>query len=315
MFEKAQMVFMHCQTPLHAGSGGGVGFIDLPIQREVQNDFPTIYGSGIKGAIKAWCRGADGSLTKEMKALFGADVAAGEGAYRESDDHNSALSFTDARILAFPVKSLNGLFAWVTCPLALAKYRQDLNLVFGNGANAITPEIPVLEAGECQTSSNSCLKVHEEHVVLEDSVFHVEGHCDGWRDELSNRIFGSEADTRDYWKTKFDTSLVVLSDQDFGDFVTRSTQVAPRIRIDFETGRVERGALWYEECLPADTILYTLALAGRPTRQPYNTEDVDWVMDQLRERVLTGDPCLQFGGDETVGKGLVKLIAAKEEVA
>lgn len=307
MFEKAGMFFIYCQTPLHAGAGSGVGFIDLPIQREVQNDFPTVYGSGIKGAIKAGCREANGDLSDEMKALFGADVSAGEGNTQDVDDHNSALSFTDARILAFPVKSLNGLFAWVTCPLALAKYNRDMNLV---SPQTTTVPVPDVQPGQCLVCDSSSLVVGESCVVLEDAAFQIAGNCNPWRDELVTRVFGN-GQAPDYWKSKFERCLLVLSDDDFGDFVTRSTQVTPRIRIDFRTGRVEEHALWYEECLPADTILYTLALAARPTRASQREQGADWAMSQLRTSVLASDPCLQFGGDETVGKGLVKLISAK----
>ena len=65
-----------------------------------------------------------------------------------------------------------------------------------------------------------------------------------------------------YWREKYKSSLVVLSDDDFCDFVTLSTEVIARIKIDPKTGTVKKGALWYEEYLPADSILYSLALTS-----------------------------------------------------
>ena len=34
MYKLARPLFLHCQTPLHAGTGQDLGYIDLPIQRE-----------------------------------------------------------------------------------------------------------------------------------------------------------------------------------------------------------------------------------------------------------------------------------------
>ena len=65
-----------------------------------------------------------------------------------------------------------------------------------------------------------------------------------------------------YWREKIKGSLVVLSDDDFCDFVTLSTEVIARIKIDPKTGTVQKGALWYEEYLPSDSILYSLALTS-----------------------------------------------------
>ena len=42
-----------------------------------------------------------------------------------------AVAFSDARILAFPVRSLSGVFAWVTCPAVLDRLSRDFGLVDG----------------------------------------------------------------------------------------------------------------------------------------------------------------------------------------
>jgi CRISPR-associated protein Cmr4 len=52
--------------------------------------------------------------------------------------------------------------------------------------------------------------------------------------------------------------LIILSNDDFKDFVTLSTEVITRIKINPDTGTVEKGALFTEEYLPSDTILYSL---------------------------------------------------------
>ncbi len=52
MFKKAKIMSLICETPLHAGSGSDLGFVDLPIQRERHTEFPKIEASSLKGAIR-----------------------------------------------------------------------------------------------------------------------------------------------------------------------------------------------------------------------------------------------------------------------
>lgn len=41
------------QTSIHAGTGQHTGAIDLPIQREGHNGWPRVFGSAVKGALRA----------------------------------------------------------------------------------------------------------------------------------------------------------------------------------------------------------------------------------------------------------------------
>jgi Uncharacterized protein predicted to be involved in DNA repair (RAMP superfamily) len=95
----------------------------------------------------------------------------------------------------------------------------------------------------------------------------------------------------------------------FRDFVLLTTEVVTRIKIG-ETGTVARGALFAEENLPADTLLYTLALAtdlrGSGTILD-DKKDAEAVLKFFQDLV---NKCkwVQFGGDETVGRGIVRAV-------
>ncbi|MGB9873676.1 MAG: RAMP superfamily CRISPR-associated protein, partial [Hydrogenobacter sp.] len=41
-------------TPLHVGTGTGLGYVDLPIYREAHTDFPSIPASAIKGVLRTY---------------------------------------------------------------------------------------------------------------------------------------------------------------------------------------------------------------------------------------------------------------------
>jgi CRISPR-associated protein Cmr4 len=109
------------------------------------------------------------------------------------------------------------------------------------------------------------------------------------------------------WRERLPRQVVVVPDDDFRDFVTTATEVVARIRISQETGTVADRGLWYEEQVPPESVFYALALATPPrtatggTGQPGNAAEVLATLDDL------GLDRLQLGGDETVGRGIVKV--------
>ena len=112
----------------------------------------------------------------------------------------------------------------------------------------------------------------------------------------------------------------MLSDNDFRDFVTLSTEVIARTKMDPKTGTVDKniGGLWYEEYLPSDSILYSLAL----TSPIFPENDADKGIFQLTDQEIkdVGDESekvmeffedglpaiIQLGGNATIGKGIVR---------
>ena len=46
------LVFLHALSPLHAGTGQGIGAIDLPIAREKATGIPYLPGSSLKGVLR-----------------------------------------------------------------------------------------------------------------------------------------------------------------------------------------------------------------------------------------------------------------------
>jgi len=128
------ILFFHALTSMHPGSGTALGVVDLPIQRERHTQWPTNSGSAVKGVIRDAFRNKGD--TNQWCAAFGPENITGD-----SDAYAGALSFTDARILAFPVRSLKGVFAWVTCPAVLTRFKRDLALL-GKDTTFTIPNVP-----------------------------------------------------------------------------------------------------------------------------------------------------------------------------
>jgi CRISPR-associated protein Cmr4 len=152
--------------------------------------------------------------------------------------------------------------------------------------------------------------VDAETIVLEDFALSVTenegvGNLAEW---LGKHAFpnGSETESSPYnfWADRLKTNLVVIDDNSFRDFVQFSTQVDTHIRIA-ETGTVEAGALWTEESLPPETLLYTLVLATNPRTNHDGITDATKVIESVADWIQAA-PILQFGGNETTGQGIIK---------
>ena len=141
MFEKRAAVFLYAVTPVHLGAGTATGVIDNPIQRERHTHHPSFAGSGIKGAVRhafgQLCNGThqDRPIRELISLFFGP-------ASQESDLHAGAVSFGDAQLVAFPVRSLKNGYVYATCPHALSRAERLLGLVGAvSGWNIPQPEV------------------------------------------------------------------------------------------------------------------------------------------------------------------------------
>ncbi len=295
----AAVLFLHAQTSLHPGSGTALGAVDLPIQRERHTHWPLIPGTAIKGILRDRCReaaaherhGGDRKAANENdKDLV---AAFGPGKVDESSSHAGALAVTDARILAFPVRSLKGVFAWVTCPAVLERMHRDLILA-GQETPPALPQNLAPEQALC--ASDSPLRVEEKRLVLEEFEFQVVGDAASLGEWLAQRAVGD-----DFTRARLGTHLAVLHDDDFGHFVRHATEVSARIGLDYQTKTVKEGALFYQEFLPPETLFYSLLLAHR-SRSEDGPRTAEQVLAYVGRHVHGA--VLQVGGDETTGKGL-----------
>lgn len=291
MFQQQAAVFLYAVSPVHVGAGSAVGVIDNPIQRERHTHHPCFAGSGIKGALRHGFE-ALGGRKEHIDRLFGPESQSGEL-------YAGALSFGDAQLVAFPVRSLRGGYVYATCPQALARAARLLGLV---GVKAAWTLPPVNE-GHCLVMNHALLangKLHLEAFEYEARVSEPLGAVA--RDLSAKGLPAGEA--YDFFHAKLAQDLVVLSDTDFGYFVEHATLVEPHVRINSETGTADDGGLFYTENLPPESLLLAplMASATRSGKAEEKLEAAE-VMSQLKA-VLHGR-VVQIGGDATTGRGLV----------
>lgn len=279
------VLFIHALTGLHPGSGTALGVVDLPVQRERHTQWPTIPGSSLKGVLRDACRPAgEGSERERWLAVFGPETA-------EADKHAGAVGFTDARILAFPVRSLKGVFAWVTCPAALERLGRDLELAGLSGLGAS----PGVEKDKAACAADSPLLVDGDKLILEEFEFARTADAAGIAGWVADNAVADKPTAG-----RIRTHLAVLYDDDFTHFVRHATEVVARVGLDYGKKTVKPGALFYEEFLPAETLFYSVLLA-EPSRRGTCAMAAGEVLGHVRGKL---PPVLQIGAGETVGKGL-----------
>ncbi len=272
---------LRAETSLHAGTGQTVGAVDLPIQREAHTGWPCVYGSAMKGALRAHAQTRGGMDTNLLKLVFGPES-------KQASEHAGALAITDARILLLPVRSLTGHFKVVTCPAVLARLARDMKLIDHVDKFVVPPE-PPLESVLTANAGTPIFLEEYEFSLVPTVLNHVI--------ELLAK-FGADA-------SALETQLVVMRDDDFTHFSRTATAIAPHIAIDNKTKTVVGGALWYEESLPPDTLLYTLLLAN-DARKDKAMEKASDILKAVTD-MFDKKPYLQIGGNETLGMGWCKV--------
>ncbi len=286
MTQKIQSIlFLYTESSLHAGTGSTVSVVDLPIQRERTTGYPIVQSTGIKGALRSQYSG-----NGDVESIFGPDTD-------KADSFAGALSVGDARIVLFPIQSLAGVFAYATSAAVLARLQRDLSY-----ANIQSPFIEAPPTGSALVTKNSNL-IAGGRVVLEEFSFEPQHaqFVDEWAQFLANHALPAGEEYA-YWRDKLHQSLIILPDDDFREFTKTSTEIVTRVRLEPGKKTVATGALWTQESLPSDTLLYSsIIINASRSGNKMNAEDVFTALQRGYNNRI------QVGGDETTGSGFVAM--------
>lgn len=289
---KTRIYWLHTLSPTHVGAGRGVGYIDLPIHRDKVTNWPVIPGSAFKGV---W---ADAFGATDKKRESNDELGLAFGRASDGGSNSGALIPTDARLVCLPVRSFHGTFAWCTSPLALQMLHRDLTL---SGMKQLPKPPGTLPDGVIHHPAKPALE-DEGRIFLEDLDFTAK-ECptaSAWADKLANWIFpGSDQES---WRSRFIERFAVLPDTVFDFLSETGTEITARVKIDDDSKTVKDGALWNEESLPAETILYGLVTCDRV----FSRDAGKLTPDGLLSRFATEPMTLQIGGKATVGRGRVQ---------
>lgn len=312
---QARLFHLHALSALHCGTGQSTGVVDLPIARARATRLPIAPASSLRGVLRHEVANRGASDESDVATLFGPRSISGD-----ADAFAGALSIGDAYLLLLPVRCLAGIVSYVTSPFILRRYARDLtragvaprqplpapdtetakvttksvNLVHGRDGATVRARTPpkgaapgesaegtlVLEDLDLTASTDAALTVWAEHVARAVHPGDAESQCD-----LVSRV-------------------ALLPDTVMSFLADTATETRARIAIDPETGTVSKGALWYEELLPAEAVLWGVYALSDSNRagDPRSADAL--------ARALPGDGALmQIGGHAGVGSGLVRFLA------
>jgi len=306
MFKQSGLITYYALTPVHVGAGSSVSYIDLPVQRERHTSFPMMAGSGIKGVFRALAEREQ--ETGKVNIIFGPE---------NGNEGSSCVAFTDAKILLYPVKSVRNVFAWITCPYVLKRFKEDLESASGKTNNFSTPEVSddkiILASNSSliinnnptnnNSTNNNSNNNNSKKVGLEEFVFDVDNSQidPNLIYEIKKYIPATET------TKNLSERLAIVSDNVFSDLVNYAVEVRTRIKIDQTTGTASGKALFVVEMVPSESIFYSLVFADDPKNSNNNlVKNVDEVINNI-QKMIDNNKVIQVGGDETIGLGFVKV--------
>lgn len=292
--DNSEILSLYAISPVHAGSGSSMGLVDLPIQRERHTNWPHIQASGVKGAMrhhfekfkdKLGSPDEDEQLRNITEKIFG-DSDYGDGT-------PGAIAISDAKLLAFPMRSSIAPFVWITCPAVLKRLDRDLKMTRRGNC--------------CSGDPGSLLSSTTDAVVLNGSI------PDDTQVLLEDYEVTTISSNHEQFLTPVAASmlnkaerLLLVSDEVFTYAVNNCAEVQAQIRIDSETGTTDTGSLRYEELLPADTVMYAVLFYGA-TKTPSGEGSfaAAQLIGYLKGNVIKSH--MQIGGDETLGRGIFEI--------
>ena len=318
-----KLLALRAESFIHVGTGQSTELIDLPFARERHTGYPYIPGSGMKGSFRDACRlkygidvaesadGPDGSAeiedsdvasrvtdVKVVRAIFGDEGAQG------------AVLFSDARMLALPVRSLDVPFRLVTSVAVLRRFLRDLDFDTGGRAlrSVLREHLPSQpEEGEAHVVSGKNTDAHPQNdnapFYLEEfrfarSAFEEEKKTSlkAFVELLAKFIYPDEESNND--RENLIENIAIIDNSSFAYFARHALHVRMRNALDPRNKTVIRGALWSEESLPPETIMTCLIAERRPERPEFRQ-----FVDDIRWAGCT----FQVGGNETVGEGWFRI--------
>jgi len=301
MFLYKRLTFFYSLTPVHMGAGQALGVIDNPIQRERHTEHPCFAGSGIKGAFR---HAAHAKMNEPnlIDRIFGPE--------RDASEHAGAISFTDAQLVLFPVRSLRGVYVYATSPLALKRLARLAAI-----AQVDFPADPLPAVADSQA-----IVLHDDLLVKRNTTkqlvleaFMFEAQNSGQQDlrKIADWIADKAlpmAPGLEYFHNKLREHLVLLSDNQFTYFARNATTVEPHVRINDISGTAEDTGLFFTENLPPESLLVSLLMASDERLKKGSTKPPDFLTaDKIALRLAEefGGKPLQIGGDATTGRGQV----------
>ena len=307
-----QILWVHNLSSVHIGCGTGTGAIDLPIIREKPTNWPYIPGSSLKGVLADHFNASEAESRRDLAQIAFGKPDSKDAAGNPVTGNSGGLTICDARLICFPVRSLFGTFAWITCPLALQRLARDLKEAgIPLPANAAL-DTPGSEQIYVHDLTSTALKPPQglgasAKAALGELDFQIDQPTNqaplrSWAEKLASWLFSRSP--QDPWRQLFLRRFALVDEDTFTYLNEIETEVNYRTRINPTTGIVMKGQLWTEEALPAESILASFVSVDPVVTRSHDPRKVE----DLQRTYCSKDLTLQIGANSTVGNGKSRML-------
>ncbi len=288
--------------PVHPGAGGyRLGRVDNSIIREPGTRLPKIPGSSLHGAVRQYAAYHYGTpeaagqkqdkieKPDENPVCYTFGYVKGKSAEGTQQAFSGVVSIYDARILLFPVHTLNGPY-WVT----------TVGLLAEAGFKHLPAEPQKDDKIILPQNSKSLTRLNLGWLLLEASTA---------AESLKPPAKWEETDT---WQ-QVAGRIAIISESLFPTIVNSNLEVRTSVAINPETGAAEDTALFTYEAIPRATFLTCDVVLDDYRREKFPSKN-DW--NTPLDLVHTGLEMMQYlgvGGMGTRGFGRVKTIGKPVE--
>lgn len=303
LYSEKKFIFMTLD-PIHIGTGGtNLGIVDNTIVREAGSNIPIIPGTSLSGAARMYAAMLMGDLdaagskkpkSTENPVSYTFGYINGNGS--EQSSKAGVVSFSDARIVLFPVYSSEGTI-WVTTRAMLNEIGLDVKGLSPNEEKAY-------HLGE--TSENNKIKI---------GWLFIDAESIGIKTPKLDGLAGKSE-----WQL-VEQRIYMVSDRLFTQIVNDNLETRTSVAINSETGAAEDQALFTYEAIPRATWLISKVIqddfrsTGFETAKNCKGNDrvKDWKSPM--DVVKAGFKVIEYlgiGGMTTRGFGRMKIISGGE---
>jgi len=304
LYKEKKFIFMTLD-PIHIGTGGtNLGIVDNTIVREAGSNIPIIPGTSLSGAAKMFASMLMGDLDaagnkkpKSTENPVSYTFGYINGSSPEQTSKAGVVSFSDAKIVLFPVYSSEGTI-WVTTRVML----NELGIHVGEVGPDEEKAYHLGEADKKGKIKIGWLYIDVENLAVE-------------KPKLDSLAVKSE------WQL-VERKIYIVSDKLFTQIVNDNLETRTSVAINPETGAAEDQALFTYEAIPRATWLISKVIQDDFRSTGFETvikncKGNDRVKDwkSPMDVVKAGFKVIEYlgiGGMTTRGFGRMKIISGGE---
>ncbi len=328
-YDRCRLILATTITPLHVGTGryGVESLVDLPIQRD-SFGVPCVWASSFKGALKShlWTRYSclDSPNDKYkikcrlIEILFGPEIDS------IGEKYAACISLVDLKMLSMIGPCTSGLCIYSSLNrlrllkilLSIIKDMRDdiswyknLYIAINEFLNSLSyeDEIKFIVSSQESMVENIGLVLPDGRTVTTGNIARGDDVKQVFREILVKAYDGLIENN--LLNKLLNRIILVPNSLEKNILGYKLIQQVTRIALDYRTKTVKSGALWSEEYVPELTIFFGALFAGKPRKEDIVDKQKDHCLNILEDLLDKRDHLYLFlGGNETIGKGLIKIM-------